>query len=109
MLRRYPIGRAAFVILLGCLSMLPRPALAAPGTVSLFSLTVDVYDAGAAAPTAARIRVIGGDGLDYYPLPAESHFYHEAYMGHRYFYADGQFTVRIPTGPTVIWVSKGFE
>jgi len=109
MLRRNPIGRAALLILLGILATPARPVFATPGPPSLYSLTVAILDGGAATSTAARIRVIGSDGQDYYPLPAASHFYHEAYLGHRYFYADGQFTVQVPTGQTVIWVSKGFE
>lgn len=84
----------------------PSPGGGNPETIRL---SVQIVDGSSGQPTAARIRVIGSHGRDVYPLPRESHFYHEAYSGHRYFYADGDFTVDVPPGRTQLWISKGFE
>ena len=74
-----------------------------------YQLTVRILDGTTGTPTAARVRVIDSGGLDAYPWPARSNFYHEAYSGHHYFYADGEFTVDLPQGRTVLWISRGFE
>lgn len=84
----------------------PAPGGGNPETIRL---TVHLVDGSTGQPTAARVRVIGSNGKDAYPMPRESHFYHEAYSGHRYFYADPDFTVDVPPGQTQLWVSHGFE
>lgn len=74
-----------------------------------YRLTLKIVDGSTGQPTAARLRVLGGDGKDAYPWPRESALYHEAYSGHHYFYADGSVTLLVPGGHVTVLVSKGFE
>lgn len=68
-----------------------------------------LVDGTTGQPVPARVDVIGADGMHYFPTPRSSHFYHEAYFGHRYFYAEGECDLDVPPGDTVIRVFHGFE
>lgn len=74
-----------------------------------YRLVLRTLDPVTGKPTPARVRVIAASGIDAYPRPRESHFYHEAYSGHRYFYSDGECSLHLPQGRTIVWVSRGFE
>lgn len=72
-------------------------------------LTLHILDAHTRQPLAARVTVVGSGGESLYPIPRRSGLYHEAYFGHRYFYADGVARLQVPAGPTTVRVFHGFE
>jgi hypothetical protein len=69
-------------------------------------LTVRVRDL-ASQPIAARVRVIGSDGVEY-PLGPDP-----VLLSHgtpdRYFYADDEASLSVPTGTTTVRCDRGFE
>lgn len=84
---------------------MPPEALPEPS----HELRVRISDGTTGGPLAARMIVIASDGRMTYPAPRASSLYHEAYFGHRYFYADGEFSLRVPAGRTIIRAFCGFE
>jgi hypothetical protein len=102
--------------LAACLALVtggtPRPAAARPENIRSvpdYAVTFELRDGRSGQPVAARMRVIGSDGRDYYPLPRAAGFYHESYFGQHYFYGDGDLTLRVPPGRTILWACRGFE
>lgn len=73
---------------------------------ALVTLTCVIIDAASADTIAARCSVMDCNGERHHPLLGES-FYHTAHPG--YFYADGSFSVVVPSGPTTVRVSHGPE
>ena len=98
---RNGIGRsiAPFLRALVAAALLPAAAQAA-------FLTCAVVDAGSGLPMPSRCRVIDLYGNNRYP-PIAASFYHPASGG--YFYANGSFTVSVPTGLVIVRTGRGFE
>jgi TolB protein len=96
------LGSLAFV---RAASGIPPEALPEPS----HELRVRISDGATGEPAPARLIVIASDGRMTYPAPRASSLYHEAYFGHRFFYADGEFSVRVPPGRTIIRAFRGFE
>lgn len=103
---------ATLLVLLLLLPLAATPVRAVPiEPIHAFGhrLTLRVADARTRQPLAARVSVVGSGGESLHPIPRESALYHEAYFGHRYFYADGSATLLVPPGRTSLRVFHGFE
>ena len=81
--------------------------LAAAGPVAGNALlTIVVVDAESGEQTPARCSVIDSLGYSRFPYMYVS-LYHT--YGEGYFYCDGDFTLSVPTGPTIVRIAKGPE
>lgn len=91
--------------ILSCLaaSALPAPHASAAGTAVL---QCTIIDAESGEPLPVRCRVVDCYGSNRYPPPGLS-LYHTALGG--YFYANGSFSVTVPTGAVVVRAGHGFE
>jgi hypothetical protein len=69
-------------------------------------MTVEVIDAESEEPVSTRCCVIDANGVKRYPYRHHS-LYHS--HGDGYFYCDGDFTLSVPTGPTVVRIARGPE
>lgn len=106
--------QSALILALGlALPGLPAPVRAvAPGEPApavSHLLTLHIRDARTGTPLPARVSVVGPGRENLYPPPRASHFFHEAYFGQRYFYADGDVSLPVPEGRVVVRVCHGFE
>jgi TolB protein len=92
-----------------CAPALLHAAPGSPEPIPSIPFRLEIVDARTGVPLPARITVRDGAGRSHWPIPRRSHHYHEAYFGHRYFYADGATELLVPPGPIVVEVSRGFE
>lgn len=74
------------------------------------TLQCTAIDASTLEPIPVRVTITDSDGESRWPPPASTCFYHErAWFRCGYFYADGPFSLEVPTGLTVIGIGRGFE
>ena len=68
-------------------------------------ITARIVDAGSGEPVAARVRVLCSDGTTTQPSDALT----KMGTGRSQFYADGSFSIDVPSGPTEVLVERGTE
>ncbi len=70
-------------------------------------LSCKLFDAATRKPTAARVSVKASNGRYYFPGPAEPPTHYDRAFD--FFYADGEFDMRVPCGTTEVKAQKGTE
>jgi TolB protein len=98
-------------LLLALAALAPRAWAINPEAVPIpgYNLHVRIVDGVTGALLPVRVSIVDAEGRSVYPLPRRSHLYHDTYFGLKYFYAEDEFTVIVPSGTTTVRAMHGFE